>query len=179
MSASFVKTLDVLNGVKAAIAALQLAAAYSSVADYPKAFTEVQIYRNADLLKALEDMRVYDDRACFIVPGGDDFDNAMDGRVLSAKRSSDVILLIADRNYARENLALIGDETGPGVIVLTDLVLEMLTGITLGLPGVCLTPMSGEPLHLTSKQQEDAPGRDCWALTFNTTAGAVRVAQPR
>lgn len=179
MSASFVRTLDVLNGVKAAIVALELAAAYSAVADYPKAFTEVQIYRNADLLKALEDMRVYDDRACFIVPGGDDFDNAIDGRVLTAKRSSDVILLIADRNYGRENLALVGDESAPGVIVLTDLVLEKLTGATLGLSGVCLTPMSGEPLHITKKEQEDALGRDGWALTFNTTAGAMRVAQPR
>jgi hypothetical protein len=179
---TFVKTRDILIALETAIAAIQLPASYSQVPDYPKAFVAagVKVYGTQDLFKALADLLVFDDRACFIVPGGDTHDTKIAGNVMSIQRKSEVHLLIADRNYDKFSEAgLIGEtNVNPGVAVLKDLVIDALLGQSLAnLKTVALAPTSGEPLHLTDrKQSEDNPGRYCWALTFTTYAGQARIA---
>jgi hypothetical protein len=170
----FIKTNDILTALKAAMLALQLPASYAAVADYPKAFTTVAVYRNENLLKALEDLFTYDDRVCLLVPGGDNYDNVTQGTNVYSARASDIVLLIADRDYSKEQAELIGGTDAPGVIALKDLVVVALTGSNLNISGVTLLPTSGDPLRLTDKEREEAPGRDCWAQTFNTTAGRVK-----
>lgn len=178
---SFVSTLEILNALKTAITALQLPATYAGAPGYPAAFQKVEIYREVNPVQALEDMRVYSDRACFIIPGGDAHENVRDGRVIQSHRDTQVEFLIADRNYGRKNKALVGDEVRPGLIVLKDLLIEKLTGQSLGLRGIFLTPESNDPFHYRSAQkgQEEMPGRDCWILTFTTTAGSMKAAIAR
>ncbi len=173
----FVKTLDIMSALKAALLALQLPSAFAAAQDYPAAFTTVAIYGSESLLKALEDLLVQDDRVCFIIPAGDHDTPVREGTNLSVTRISDFVLLIADRNFGRESEALLGstapDDTNPGVILLKDLVAENLTGAGLGLPYVMLAPTDGQSLHLTDKEKKEASGRDCWALTFQTHAGRM------
>ena len=87
---------------------------------------------------------------------------------------------MTDRIFGGQNLPLVGDTvTGPGVIALKDLLIKTLTGNTLGLKGVALVPTSSDPMRLTDKERENHPGVDCWAVTFKTTAGVMRVGIPR
>lgn len=176
---SFIPTLSVLNALKAALVALQLPSTYSAIADYPKAFTTVEFYRNENLIKAFEDMFIFDNRVAIIVPAGDTDEAKLNGRILEVRRVSEFVILIADRDYSKSRSELIGSSDTPGVITLKDLVAQQLTGATLNLHGVMLTPTGGEPLHLTESDQENAPGRDCWALTFNTSAGRMTASKAR
>lgn len=182
---TFVHTLDLLNAIQVALLAIQLPSQFSTVPGYPTAFTAdgVKIYGNENLMKAFADMLVFEDRACFIIPGGDDHDHAVAGAALSVKRTSTVHLLIADRNYGRENLALVGEAgSNPGTLALKDLVIDKLTGPSLtgaAVKHVLLAPASGDPVRITGKEAEDQPGRDCWAQSFTTYAGVARVPIPR
>jgi hypothetical protein len=176
----FVKTLDILTALQTTIVAIHLPSSYSGVPDYPKAFTEVKIYRDQNLIKAFADMLVFDDRACFIVPAGDRDTDHTEGRVTIVDRETDLVLLIADRNYGGEDTALVGEAgAGPGVVALKDLVTEKLTGARLNLPYVLLVSNGGQPMHLTDTEKEAQAGRDCWALDFKTSAGSMRVARDR
>jgi hypothetical protein len=174
---TFVHTLDLLVALKTAIAALQLPATYDTVPDYPKAFTSVEIYRSQNLLKALEELIVQEDRVCFIVPGGDTHNSETLGNVMQLSRATDIHLLLADRIYGDKNAPLIGETgTGPGVIVLKDVLIDGLVGKTFDFKNVVLAPTSGEPFHLTDRERENATGRDCWAQSFTTRAGLAKVA---
>lgn len=173
---TFVKTLDLVIALKAAIAALQLPNTYSAIEGYPAAFQVVEVYRSQNLVKALEDMIIQDDRVCFIIPGGDTHDHEKLGNVLQVKRDTEIHLLFADRNYGKENLALVGEaNVSPGVMVLKDILVDGLVGAQLNFNNVVLAPTSGEPFHLTDREREDVTGRDCWAQSFTTYAGAARI----
>jgi hypothetical protein len=173
---TFIKTADILDALKTKLAALQLPPAYSSVPDYPALFQDVVVWADENLLAALEAMFVYSSRVCIIVPGGDDHKSERRGDVLHVTRTSDVHLLIADRNFGQKNLGLIGQAgKNPGIIAMKDLVVEQITGPSINLSNVVFAPASGEQLHITSKERENE-SRDCWAQTFTTYAGAAKVA---
>jgi hypothetical protein len=176
---SFIATISILSALKTAIAAINLPASYSAIAGYPKAFTAVEIYAQEDLLKAFEDLYLQDDRACFIIPGGDAHENVRDGRVVSSDRDTEIHLLFSDRDYNREQAELVGGAEAPGVIVLKDLLINSLYGKNLGVAGVFLIPTTGDPLILRKQEQEDAPGRAAWAQSFTTTAGSMKASIPR
>lgn len=173
---SFIPTLDILSAMKVALLALQLPATYSAVADYPKAFTTVETYRNENLLKALEDLFAYDDRVALIVPAGDNHSNHTEGSNIYSARTTDVVVLIADRDYSKSQAELIGGPEAVGVVALKDLVISAFFGQNLGLTGVALAPTDGQPLTLTDKERDEATGRDCWAQTFTTAAGRAKAA---
>jgi hypothetical protein len=176
---SFIPTVDILAALKVAIVALQLPAQYSSVSDYPKAFTAVEIYAREDLTKAFDDLYLQDDRACFIVPGGDDHQNVIEGRIGKSHRSTEVHLLLSDRDYNRAQSELVGGAEAPGVITLKDLIVNSLMGANLGLRGVFLLPTNGTLMVLSDKEQENAPGRAGWAQSFTTSAGIMKAGIPR
>lgn len=176
---SFVSTLSILTALKTAIAAIQLPNAYSSVADYPKAFTAVEIYKAEDLLKAFDDLYVQEDRACFIIPGGDTHDSHRDGAVVKSSRITEVHLLLTDRDYNRDQAELVGGAEAPGVIALKELLIDSLFGKNLNIHGVYLVPSSGDVMVLNSKEQENAPGRAGWIQTFTTTAGFMKASITR
>lgn len=179
-SSTFVHTLDLLAALKTRLEAIQLPNTFSAVTGYPKLFETVVIWAVQDLVKALQGSFTYDDRVCIIVPGGDTHDHARKGAVLSVHRDTEVHLLFADRNYGKENLALVGEagET-PGVLFIKDLVIDQLTGEKLGFQNIALSPTSGDPMTLSNKEQENASGRDCWAQSFTTNAGIMQVTHSR
>ena len=172
---SFVPTLSILTALRTAILALQLPSSFADVPDYPKAFTTVEIWGVVDLVRAIEDMKIFDDRFCLIIASNENYDDETKGRVVTTQRDIEVELLFADRNYGSENLALVGEAgVSPGVLVLKDLLVEKLTGANLGLPNVALIPASGGPFTLSGKVQDALAFRETWNQTFKTSAGLVR-----
>ena len=90
----FIDTLTILNAMKALLLAMQLPSTYAAVANYPKAFTRVEIYRSESIYKAIEDMFLFgEDRICLLVPAGETYQDKIGGSVLDAQRTDDIVIL--------------------------------------------------------------------------------------
>ena len=175
---SFVATLSILSALKTAIAAINLPSSYAAIAGYPKAFPAVEIYAQENLMKAFDDLLIVEDRACFIIPGGDTHDSARDGAVVKTARASEVHLLLTDRDYNRAQAELVGGAEAPGVIALKDILIDALIWKNLSIHGVLLLPTTGDPMALSDKDKENAPGRAAWVQTFTTNAGSMKSTTP-
>jgi hypothetical protein len=167
----FINTLDIIKAMQTALTALQLPGAYSAVAGYPNAFQSTGLYPNADFIQALEDLYNYDDRVCLIVPAGDTHDDSTQGTNLFSRRTTSIQLLIGDQDFSKSQAQTFGGPSAVGVVALKDLVINSLFGSNLGISGIALTPENGEPLHISFKEKQQAPDRDCWQQTFKTPAG--------
>jgi hypothetical protein len=162
---------EILDGLKAAVLGLQVgdpaAAAFTS--DGVKYFTR------ESLSAAMEELLVFEDRACFLVPGGTDYRNERAGAVLKTRKSEEMVLLVTDRVYGDRQASAEGNEDTMGVWALADALEDLLTGHRLGLEGVLVEVAAGEPFTLASEEREDLAGRECWALTVKVSAGEKRV----
>ena len=165
----FIDTLPILDGVKARLVALKLADAVTP------AFDRVEVYSQEDFVQALADLRVFKKRVAFVVAAGDDYETSQEGGFAISKRSTEIVVLLGDRDYGKAESANTGGERATGVLVLKDLVVNDLTGAKLGLPDVVLTPVSGEQLRLTTQEQAEQAGRRCWAQSFRTAAGEMAI----
>jgi hypothetical protein len=165
MAAQFVETLDIMQSMKNFIGNLTLKTGEI-------AFNEVRYYAQADLQKALDDLLIYDDRVCLIIPSGDNHKNQRIGGVLRTWRESEFVLLLSDRVYGDFDAeALQGTQTNPGTVALKDLLIQGLTASQLDNPRLCFEPGNGEPFHISNAEKAEMPGRDCWSQTFRTPAG--------
>ncbi len=167
MPARFVETVEeIMKPMQAFIATLTLP-------NGQIAFEEVRFYAQADLQKALDDLLVFQDRVCLIIPTGNSHRSQRIGGVLRTIREwSEFVLLLSDRVYGDFNAeALQGTQTNPGTVALADLLTTALTGQQLDNPRLCLEPGGGEPFHISNAEKAELPGRDCWSQTFRTPAG--------
>lgn len=174
---TLVPTLDVLGALQSVLEGLELPAPFAG----QKAFATVHAYAHENLKAALDDLLIFDDRACLIVPTGTKHTNERDGRVLTSRQETEFVLLITDRVYGGqfEAEAALGNSETPGMIALADLVVAKLAGQSLGLPLVCLQPIGGQPLRYSNKERSEMEGRECWAQEFSTPAGELRVTRQR
>ena len=165
MAAHLVDTLEIMKSMKDFIGTLTLA-------DGEIAFTEVRFYPQADVKKAMEDLLIYDDRVCLIVPSGDQHKNQRIGNVLRTWRTSEFVLLLSDRVYGDFDAeSLQGNTTSPGTVALKDVLINALTGQQCGDPRLIFEPGTGEPFHISNEERKELSGRDCWSQTFSTPAG--------
>lgn len=177
---SFISTLAIMQAMKTFLAALPLVDGAPDV----KLFDKVEFYSMPNLVKGLEELRLFKKRICLIIPSGDDFENELQGGDLHCEATYDFELLIADRNYGKRQDAATGDDVGPntnpGVVAMKDIVVEKLFGQSLGfLPRrLNLRPVGGQALLLTAKERDDASGREAWQMTWSADAGD-RVAKTR
>ena len=174
----FVPTLTLLQKVQAALEGLQLGAPFTP----GPAFAKVHAYAHENLAQAMQDLLIFDDRACLIVPTGTSHTNQREGRVFTARQETEFVLLICDRVYGGqfEAEALLGNADTPGMVALADLVVAALSGQSFDLAPVCLQPTGGQPIPLSPTQRAALrEGRECWAQTFTTPTGEIRVDRPR
>ncbi len=162
----FTDTLTVLAKLKTRLAALELTAG-------TPLFDKVEYYSSTDLLKALQELRVFKNRVCLIVPGDDDFMNEVSGRTLNTVVERHVFLLLADRDYGRRQAAATGDENTQGVIAMKDKVVSDLTGKNLDSRQVLVKPVNGTPLLIQGPKREEAAGREAWNLELVVECGQV------
>ncbi|HEY1170234.1 MAG TPA: hypothetical protein VGH19_02585 [Verrucomicrobiae bacterium] len=163
---SFIDTLAVLAKLKTRLAALELEAG-------TPLFDKVEYYSSTDLLKALQELRLFKNRVCLIVPGDDDFVNDVSGRSLNTVLERHVFLLLADRDYGRRQSAATGDENTPGVIAMKDRVVSELTGKNLDSRQVLVKPVNGTPLLIQGPKREEAAGREAWNIELVVECGQM------
>ena len=168
MSPVFVPTLTILAALQTQISALKLADGTTP------AFAKVVYYDKPDLLRALQELRVFDNRLCLIVPDGDRYENTTDGRVINGIVHRSIILLLADRQPAVRQAASTGDAQTPGVIALNEIVVGALYGSDLGLASVRVLPEHATPVQISDANRRDLPGREAWSLDLTVTAGRQR-----
>lgn len=169
MAAHLVNTLDIMQAMKNFIATLTLPGGQ-------QAFAEVRFYAQADVQKALNDLLIFDDRVCLIIPTGDHHHNQRIGGKLRTWRTTEFVLLLSDRVYGDFNAeALQGTQDNPGTVALKDILVSGLTCAQLENPRLCFEPGTGQPFHISDSERKELPGRDCWSQTFSTPAGYQEV----
>lgn len=136
-------------------------------------FEKVEVFSMINLLQALEDLRVFKNRVCLVIPGDDAFENEVAGRELRTPTYRSFHLLMADRNYGARQRASTGsvESTNPGVIVMKEKVEDALVGINFGLLGARVRPIHGEPFALQDDDRDAAAGRECWKFEISVEAG--------
>lgn len=172
-------TLAVLQGVQRTLSALTLPGPYTAMG---KTFQDVRIYAHRNLGQALQELLVVEDRVALVVPTDFSHDNKTDGRNLLSRRTLEFVVLIADRVIGGgANEAALGGQDNPGMILLTELVINALIGLDLGLASVVIQPMRGQPLMLGGQQEgsDQMFAREAWAQTFSIPAGEMRVDRGR
>lgn len=141
----------VLTNLRTAILAIELSAGVSLFAA-----DSVKVFGREDVLAAMQQLYVFEDRACFIVPGAIRHTQETQGGIVLVKRLLEVGLLMTDRNYGGENTALVGAAgENPGVLRIAELVADGLFGKSLDLTGIALIPDNGDPFTLTDKEREE------------------------
>jgi hypothetical protein len=186
----FVRTLSILDDVKTRLAALTLGQVFNTDGqpmddasnDPTLLFNDVKVYARRDIVAAMQELYLFDDRLAILVPGGFDHTAKLHGTSLRMRRRMEFVLILTDRNFGGENTALVGEAgENPGVLLMAELVVAVLAGQTLGRAAdwVALQPGHGEVLRITDKQREDAPGRDAWVQEFSTEAGEMQTATGR
>ena len=174
----FLPTLAVLQAAQQTLAALTLPDPYTKMG---KAFEDVRIYAHKNLGQALQDLLVVSDRVALLIPTEFDHANRMEGRNFTSRRTLDFVVLVTDRIIGgTANEAAVGGQDNPGMILLSELMINALTGQDLGLPSVLLEPGRGQPLLVGGGTNGDATfAREAWAQPFTTPAGEMRVDRGR
>jgi hypothetical protein len=140
------------------------------------AFQKVKAYDLEDLLKALEDLLIFKDRAALVLFEQCEHENRVDGRVMKVKRDVRVSVLIADRDWGNRQKALMGEDPAegatPGALLLGNLCVEAMIGEN---AGMIIEAETGEIFALSGKKRENAAGRIAWRQEFKVTAGMLSV----
>lgn len=175
-SQAFLPTLAVLEAVKALLAAMTLPEPYTGMGN---AFQDVRIYAHKNLGQALSDLLVVHDRVALIIPVEFVHNNKVEGRNLTSRRSLEIVVLVADRVIGgTANEAAVGGQDNPGMILLTELLINALSGQDLGLPAAVVEPGRGQPMMIGDPKDETF-AREAWAQTFTIPAGEMRVDRGR
>lgn len=163
---AFIDTITILGKLKTRLAALEL------VPGTPL-FDKVEYYSSTDLLKALEELRLFKNRICLIVPGDDDFGNEVSGRTMTTEVARHIHILMADRDYGRRQSAATGDANTPGVVKIKDQVVDDLVGKNLDSRFCLVKPVESGPVLIQGPRREDAAGREAWTLELAIDCGQV------
>jgi hypothetical protein len=172
---SFISTLQLLTALKPVLAGIPHPA---PPVDAPgeKLFARVEFWDSQLLAEAIKNLAVAKQRVCFIVPEGEDYETVREGQSVIVYRSLSFNLLIADRAWTKDGYgAAFGGPNNLGVLAMKDLVCAALLGeATLGLPHAALAPTGGNFIEASAQDVKDAPGRECYVLSWATPAGDHR-----
>lgn len=169
---AYLTTKTLLAAIKSALEALTLEGSTTRL------FELVEYYDSQRLGEALEKLIIVKQRVCFVVPSSDAYENVISGRIAVSTRTTEIDLLIADRDWLSGQEAVFGGTSTdkPGILAMKDIVVSALAGQPLALEGVSMLPIGGSPITLREQEAKDTPGRECWVQTFETRAGSTRVA---
>jgi hypothetical protein len=160
----------VLANLRTAILAIELSAGVPMFAA-----DSVKVFGREDVIAAMQQLYVFEDRACFIVPGAIRHTQEVQGGFVMVKRSLEVGLLMTDRNFGGENLATVGEEgENPGVLRITEMVTDELFGKSLDLAGIALIPDNGDPFTLGDKEREETK-REAFVQGFAIPLGTRKL----
>jgi hypothetical protein len=163
---TFISTLELLGRVKARLVAMEASAGVPL-------FDKVEFYAQPNIVKALEELRLFKQKICLIVPSGDDYESEFAGVDVRSEVTREFVLLFSDRDYGKRQDASTGDEKRVGVIAMKDAIEENLLGQNLDYNPrmIRLRPMTGEAVLLSDKDKDRLTGREAWSMTWQASGG--------
>lgn len=183
----FVSTLALLSAVNTAVSAARYhqaspadPAVLSDDSSDPKLFEKVAFYPDRNLARALTDLRVMKNRVCLIVPQGDTYENERKGQIARSDRTTEFMLIMADRDFSIDAGQLGSTPRSPGILNLKDLAVDLLVKKSFVVESqvVYFAPSAGAVVQLDWKEDRapaaDMKGRECWHQLFIANAGTER-----
>lgn len=165
----YIHTHPIASGVAAALQAMLLD---PQVEGSEPLFQAVRMYDAPDLLAALEDLLVFEERVALVVPSEIIDETIKDAETTMVRRTQALTVIVSDVDYEPGPLSYFGDE-GPGgrlgVVRLKDIVIDALAFADAGVPGVCLIPAGGGPQEV--RREGESRTRRAWLHRFETHAG--------
>lgn len=141
-----------------------------------KLFEVVNFHEDKNLAEALQQLIIVKKRVCLIVPAGDHYVNAKEGRSMRSVRITSVDLVMADLAYTKGGQdAAFGGANNVGVIAMKDIVVSVLAAAPqlTGLRWCALYPTDGAFLTLSESEEAKTPGRQAFAMNYETPSGEL------
>jgi hypothetical protein len=184
----FVSTLALLNTVSAQLSAAHYSqaspadpAVLSTNPSDPKLFEKIAFYPDRNLARALGDLRIVADRVALIVPQGDIYKTQEKGQVASSDRTTEFMIIMADRDISIDAKQMGSTRTSPGILNLKDLVVQLLVqwSFVIEKRVVWFAPSAGAIVQLSWQEYNTGPaadtkGRESWHQLFLAEAGSMR-----
>lgn len=181
----FVSTLALLASVRDTLAAAHYSqpspsvpAVLSDQPTDPKLFEQIAFYPEDNLGRALVDLRVMKDRVCLVVPQGDTYANERSGQVATSTRTTQFMLIIADRDFSMDAKQMGSTRMSPGILNLKELTVNLLTAQSFIVEGrvIYFDPDSGAVVQWDLKDDSKGPtadmkSRESWTQLFTVNAG--------
>lgn len=180
----FVTTLALLTTVSNTLAAARYSqpspgepAVLSENPSDPKIFDKIAFYPERDLGRALADLRIMENRVALIVPQGDTYENERRGQVATSARTTELMIIIADRDFSIDAKQLKATSQSPGILNLKDLTVQLLTRKSFVVEGIVvwIAPSAGALVQMDWKEDKapaaDLKGRESWHQLFVANAG--------
>lgn len=132
-------------------------------------FETVKAFDLDDLALAFEELLVFKNRVAFVVLTDEQQSTLTKGMTLTTIFRDEFSILCSDRSYKNRQLALLGDATTPGVMMLGDILVQGIMGEPS--PGYVCEPTGGEMFALAGETRDDEIGRIGWRQNVRMHGG--------
>jgi hypothetical protein len=166
-------TKDALDAIVTTLRALQ----WDPVGAAPpqNAFARVELFDDLDLAEAFKQLIMSESRIALVIFSDEPFTTEKNGRQLIIHRQHRLWIVFTDRVVGKRMDALMGGATNPGLLVLRDLVLPAISGLTLtSAQKVSCTPLDGSLLRVEGTDKT-SPGRLAYSLEVQLDGGYMLV----
>lgn len=157
----------------AVVKALEHVVRAATRSDGGSLFDRVEVWPQVDLVDALKNLRIYENRFCLIVPTGAEMENVLEGRNLKTAPNYQVTLLFTDRAIGNRQHALAGSGSVTGLLTLMYELMVLLSGADLGLRHTLVRIESSEPFAIQGADRANLPGREGWQIDLSIHAGVI------
>jgi hypothetical protein len=173
---SYIDTNAILTQLQTKLLAVTLPTAWKTPAEDAFAAGAVKVFDMQNLELALQELLVFEDRACFIVFQSWEYEPRTAGRVAYTSRQMELVLLMTDRDFGSRNNALVGDADNPGVLRIADAVVAAIGGDIndSSSPAMLFTRGTGETFTITGEERDNLTGRAGFVQTYVVHGGESR-----
>lgn len=132
-----------------------------------------------DIRQALEELLMFKGRICVVLYGPWTYSNEIlsGGKGFIATRTSEVELIVSDRDYGNRQDAVTGDADNPGINRMVDSLLPAVcrdvsqSGDAWRIP---IRPSTGEIMRIQGDERDELTGRVAWRQAINVPGGSLR-----
>ena len=166
-------TKDALDAIVTTLRALQWDPAGAPPPE--AAFNRVELFDDLDLGEAFKRLLITQSRIALVIYSDEPFQTEKNGRQLIVHRQHKLWIVFTDRVVGKRMDALLGSATNPGLLVLRDLVVPAIVGLTLsGAQKIYCTPLDGSLLRVEGTDKT-SPGRLAYLLEVQLDGGYLIV----
>lgn len=135
-----------------------------------QAFQRVETTDLDDLIQAMQELMVFQDRFALIIPGSREFQTTLKGTEQHVQRQMNLDVVITDRNAGDRTKSFKGSNTNPGTSALADLVINALIGKLLN--GAFITPTDGDQFSI-GIEENPTVNRAAYRQGFRVIGGSI------